>query len=739
MTHSLPGSGKATSHTTSLNKGCTSIRRKLSSLAVIIVLLGQLAPFSVRPTRAESSLSQPAGQYLSQIQSLQDFLKKRMVSDKVPAVSIGFVKDGFFWSNSYGFADLENKLPAQGESSYRLASVTKPMTAAAILLLAEKGKIDLDAEVQTYVPYFPKRKWSPTVRQLLGHIGGIDDYRSPGEQRIKESKTTRESIAIFENFDFFAEPGTAFFYTSYGYNLLGAVIEEASGQRWEEYVRENIWAPLGMRNTRADSPADLIPNRVRGYRLLNNQVKNSEFVDVSSRLAAGGIRTTVPDMLRFGKGILDRKILSAASYEMMFETMMTRDGRFTDYGMGWNVAPQNGQFVVTHNGAQQETSTALYVFPGKKLAIAVASNLEGAPVDFYAKTFFEILTGEGFGVALYDRTYGDKSPFGLAVWDVFESGRGYFYRHQKPFTQDESELKDSFAYFNQTLSAETLSKPEGEALKKVRAGRHSSANRSFIKMGSFVAQKLDQKYGSARLASYSNAGAIAFLHDYIMLYEKDSSISKELHFDKALEDTIAEWERSWRKTKAVRNFEIEAENDIKELTSRLRKTFANEAVYPNLSEEMTRAMQKLALDGQIERAVRIGELAEELYPRLENPSTFHGVYGVVLIVSGERTRGKKHLERAFERNANGVAAASRLNQLAKSFAESGMIDQAVLLLLVAVELHPKVAGLQYSLGELYIKKGMKSKAAESYSKALEINPNFPNAESARAALKKLGT
>lgn len=87
----------------------------------------------------------------------------------------------FFWSQSYRFADLENKLPAQGESSYRLASVTKPITAAAILLLAEKGKIDLDAEVQTYVPYFPEKKWSPTVRQLLGHIGGIDDYNSPAE------------------------------------------------------------------------------------------------------------------------------------------------------------------------------------------------------------------------------------------------------------------------------------------------------------------------------------------------------------------------------------------------------------------------------------------------------------------------------------------------------------------------------------------------------------------------------
>ena len=257
----------------------------------------------------------------------EEFARKQMALDKTVGLTIGFLKDDFVWVKGYGYADLENKTPAKPESAYRLASVTKPMTALAILQLVEKGKINLDAEVQTYVPYFPRKQWPVTVRQLLGHLGGISHYKNPAnESHIKTRKSTREAIAIFETFDLVAEPGTRYSYSSYGYNLLGAIIEAASGMSYGEYMRQNVWQPLGMNETRMDDPLEVIPNRVRGYQLIDGKVKNSEFIDISSRFAAGGTRSTVPDMLKFAKGIMNGKLVNVRHNES--------DGNFHEHARG---------------------------------------------------------------------------------------------------------------------------------------------------------------------------------------------------------------------------------------------------------------------------------------------------------------------------------------------------------------------------------------------------------------------
>lgn len=328
-------------------------------------------------------------QYENKLLGFEKFVREQMKKNKIPGLTVGFVKDNYYWVKGFGFADLENKLAAKPGSAYRLASVQKSMTAVAILQLVEQGKIDLDAEIQTYVPYFPKKKYPVTIRQLLGHLGGIPHYVNRDiEQHIKEPKTTRESIAIFENFDLVAEPGTKYSYSSYGYNLLGAAIEGASKQPYSDYMRDNVWLPLGMNNTRMDNSFDIIPNRAHGYQLINGEVKNSEFIDVSSRFAAGGTRGTVVDLLKFLKGLNDGKLLSKKSIALMYTPMMTRDGKATGYAMGWQIPPfENRRSMVTNDGGQQETRTFILNFPEKKFAIAFAMNLEA---DVYGPIIFRL-------------------------------------------------------------------------------------------------------------------------------------------------------------------------------------------------------------------------------------------------------------------------------------------------------------------------------------------------------------
>jgi len=386
-----------------MQKGFTM--KKLFIFLAIVLLLGhgQFYPVAAQATRPSRTLT--ADQYADRLRVFEEFVRQQMEKNRIPGLTIGFIKDDYVWVKGFGYADLENKVPAKVESAYRLASLQKSMTAAAILQLAERGKINLDAEIQTYVPYFPKKKYPVTVRQLLYHLGGIPHYVNRDvEQHIKEHKTTRETIAIFENFDLVAEPGTKFSYSTYGYNLLGAAIEGVSKQSYADYMREHIWQPLGMKDTRMDDPLDLIANRVRGYQLVNGELKNSEFIDVSSRFAGGGTRGTVTDLLKFMKGLNDGKLLARKSIDLMYAPTKTRDGQISGfpktagYAMGWNIVPQQSGLVLINDGGQQETRTFILNFPEKKFALAIAQNFERDDDGALIFRLYELVLNEKFSL-----------------------------------------------------------------------------------------------------------------------------------------------------------------------------------------------------------------------------------------------------------------------------------------------------------------------------------------------------
>lgn len=710
---------------------------KKSAAFLVVVLLFVQPLFFAPPVFAQTTATQSKSLSQTQLKEFEDFVARQMTTDKVPGLSIGYLKGDELWAKGFGYADLENQSPARAESMYRLASVTKPMTAAAILQLAEKGKINLDAEVQTYVPYFPKKNFPVTVRQLLGHLGGISHYKDyNAEGRIKEPKTTREAIAIFENFDLVAEPGTRFSYTSYGYNLLGAVIEGASGASYGEYMRENVWKPLGMDNIRMDDPREIIPNRVRGYELNAGKIRNSEFVDISSRFAAGGTRGSVIDLLKFGRGINEGKILSPSSLDLMLNSMVTKSGNFTNYSAGWDTAPTGGHFAIAHSGGQQETSTFLLNFPRRNLVIAVMSNLEGANTFVYCAKLFEILTGEAWNTNVYINERA-KLPLYTALVGAFEEGRAHFEKTGKSLTNDPAQLAEAFNYFNQNLTSETLSAAKmQETMAKARAGRQFSAGQPFAKIGSFAAEKLRGKYGAPRLNAYSNTGAITFFSDYIALYRADASIPKEFRFNDTIEKAVSAWQADWAKTNTAetRKIIINAESNFDELGARLKKDFTGAGVFPNYAEALNTAARNLTFNKQKPKALKAARISAELYPSLDSSNAY---YGIVLVVAGEGEKGKQFLERAAEINPNGPASAGSLNQTAYNLAGGGLADEGLTLLLAASELYPQDANLYDSIGEFYANKGLKEKTVEYYQKALAADPKYFNAEKAREILQKL--
>ena len=701
---------------------------RVTSRFLVFLLLFQALTFS-----SFSVSAQTANPYQTGLAEFEEFVKKQMAADKIPGLSVGFLKDDVMWAKGFGYADLENKTPAKAESMYRLASVNKPMTAAAVLQLVEKGKISLDAEVQTYVSYFPKKKFPVTVRLLLAHLGGISHYKNyDAEGHFKDRKNTRESVAVFENFDLVAEPGTRFNYSSYGYNLLGGVIEGASGQSYADYMSENIWKPLGMDGIRMDDPTELIPNRVRGYQLVGGQIKNSEFVDISSRFAAGGTRANVIDLLKFGKGIIEGKILSKPSLDLMFNSMATKTGETVNYSAGWVTNSIGGRFTLNHSGGQQETSTHLFLFPSRKLVIAITTNLEGAERAPYITRLFETLTGEAWNTNAYIANGQNKVPLYLAMQAAFEEGRAHFEKTGRAFSGSD-ETAQAFALFNQTLNGEALQTGGQDLTRKINQGRQTASN-PFVKIGSFMAQKLHEKRGAARLTDYSNTGAITFFNDYVEL--KD--IPKEFRFNETVETNVSAWQKSWSKTNtaATRGININPETDFDALGKQLRSDFAGADAYPNYSSNLITAVEQLSTRGDFAKALKAGELAIGLYPELDRTIAYHGI---LLIVTGEKEKGKQTLRRAAAINPNGLASAASLNNFAYVMERIGRRDAGIEVLQTAIELYPQEANLYDSLGEFYLKKEMKEKAREFYKKALEINPNFPNAENAREILKKLET
>src|SRR5258708_746885 len=194
-----------------------------------------------------------------------------MSANSVPGLSAAIVLEGEpRWSQGFGMADLENSSPATSSTLFRLGSLSKPISATAVLQLWERGKLDLDAPVQKYCPAFPQKEWPISTRELLGHLGGIRHYSPDGKGDVPEDSarhfaSMQESLQIFASDPLVAKPGAKFNYSTYGYTLLGCVLEAATSQKYVDYVREKVFKPAGMANTQADDFFAVIPHRTRLY------------------------------------------------------------------------------------------------------------------------------------------------------------------------------------------------------------------------------------------------------------------------------------------------------------------------------------------------------------------------------------------------------------------------------------------------------------------------------------------
>jgi len=321
-----------------------------------------------------------------------------MSANSVPGIGVAVVLEGEpAWSAGFGMADLEDFAPATSSTLFRLGSISKPITAVAVLQLWERGKLDLDAPVQKYCPAFPQREWPITARELLAHLGGIRHYNADGKGDIPEDSarhfaSMEESLQIFAADPLVAKPGTKFNYSTYGYTLLGCVLEGATSQKYVDFVRENVFKPTRMEHTQADDFFAVIPHRTRWYHKdKSGIVHNAGVLDSSYKIPGGGLISSADDMAQFEAAILADKLLKRTTREVMWTVLQPTEGQASHYALGWFVAEKFGLRTAGHTGGQQGTDTAFLMAPDRRAGVVVLADMDNVNTNLLADEILKIM------------------------------------------------------------------------------------------------------------------------------------------------------------------------------------------------------------------------------------------------------------------------------------------------------------------------------------------------------------
>ena len=325
--------------------------------AVLLFLLFLSCSFSIRADEAD------------------DYVKAQMQQRHIPGAAVGVVRNGkVIKAEGYGLASVEFNVPATKETVFEIGSVTKQITAAAILLLIEEGKVSTDEKISKYLPTAPETWKNVTVRHLLTHTSGIKSYTGLSGYELTKRSKREEFIKAIGAFPLEFEPGERYNYSNSGYNLLGFIIESASGKSYWDFVRERIFKPLGMNQTADRDPQFVIRNRATGYEWENNRLVGRDY-DLTDVFSAGAIVSTIVDLAKWDAALRNESLLKKTSLEKMWTPFVLNDGKTHPYGFGFNVADFRGHRLISHGGQTAGFAANISRFVDDGLTVIVLTNL----------------------------------------------------------------------------------------------------------------------------------------------------------------------------------------------------------------------------------------------------------------------------------------------------------------------------------------------------------------------------
>ncbi len=356
-------------------------------------------PIPVQGAAAEGNNRIYDDTYTDTIGSLREDLEGYRASLVSPSISLAVGVGGYLvWADARGYADIESQTLATPDTIYPIGSVSKPITAVLTALLWQDGLLDVDADVRDYVPSFPVKEHSITLRQLLSHQAGIRHYRfgwNPptfSESALnREFTSTEESLLLFANDELLFEPDTNFNYSTFGYTLISAAVERVTGSSYIDALQEHVLEQLGMERTSLDRAGQIPGSRATDYvgTLSKKAVIKAPATNSSYKWAGGGLVSTPTDLVRFGKAMLGNELLNEPARTAVFTARTLPSGELNPqhYGLGWRIGglvvpdEETGEEKIitlfNHGGTRAGSTAILMIIPDHEIVVAMTSNTVG--------------------------------------------------------------------------------------------------------------------------------------------------------------------------------------------------------------------------------------------------------------------------------------------------------------------------------------------------------------------------
>lgn len=351
---------------------------------------------TLHPNPQESpsvSRSAPASTWAGAVEQGRQIVRASLAEQNLPGLSVAVGAGGeIVWAEGFGWADLKHKVPVSPETRFRIGTASMALTSAAAGLLWERGRLDLKGEIRTYVPEFPEKPWPVTLRHLMGHMSGVrNDGGDEGPLFASHCERPVEALEAFADRPLLFEPGTGYRYSSYGWILVSAAVEAAAREPFLTFMQEQVFEPLGMHDTRADSAPEPNENLATFYfpRFAADPRYGLHLmrpIDYSCYAGASVFLSTPSDLVRFAMAVDGGRLLKPATVQSLQAPQRLASGKETGYGLGWDLetvelAGQPTQ-LVGHDGESLGGMVASFMtFPGQGLVVSVVSNIS------YADTF----------------------------------------------------------------------------------------------------------------------------------------------------------------------------------------------------------------------------------------------------------------------------------------------------------------------------------------------------------------
>ena len=362
-------------------------------VAALCLALSLCAPLRAQTTTPALSADQ--------ISTIDRFVNSQMKNRQIPGVAVGVYSRGqVLLAKGYGMSNVELSVPVKPETVFESGSVGKQFVSAAIMMLVEEGKINLDDSIVKYFPNAPE-SWKPIlIKNLLSHTSGLAEYESPerigpkGPFYLRLDFTEDELVEKVEVLPIDFKVGERWDYRNTNYLLLGIIIHKVTGKFYADFLQERIFKPLGMTSTRLISEADIIPNRASGYDLHHGELKNQEWVSPTfDSTADGTLYFNVLDIAKWDGALYGTTLLKQSSLDRMWTVYPLNDGKPNpaNYGFAWAMEPMNGHKTTQHGGAWQGFTCFILRYPDDNLSVAVLTNLAGGAPRLFARVVAGII------------------------------------------------------------------------------------------------------------------------------------------------------------------------------------------------------------------------------------------------------------------------------------------------------------------------------------------------------------